>query len=103
MDRETLLARIKAALKTVHGDRLQGIIFYGSEARNASAEDSDIDVLVVLRGPIGVADDLACIDALYPLVLEQERPIHAICVDAAVYEAGEYPLYQNAKATGIVL
>jgi hypothetical protein len=36
-------------------------------------------------------------------VLEVERTIHAICVDVADYEAGEYPLYQNAKATGIVL
>jgi len=103
MDRESLLMTIKAALQTAYGSRLQGVVFYGSEAGSKATLDSDIDILVLLRGPAGVADDLASLEALYPLVLELERPIHAVCVDAVVYEAGEYPLYQNAKATGIVL
>lgn len=103
MDRESLLAKIKTVLRFAHGDRLEGIVFYGSEATDTASEDSDMDILVLLRGPVGAADDLASLDALYPLMLEAERPIHAICVDAAVYEAGEYPLYRNAKAAGVVL
>jgi hypothetical protein len=42
------------------------------------------------------------IDALYALVLALERPISAKPVDVAAYKAGEYPLYRNAKAEGIV-
>ena len=103
MDKESLLARIKVALQAAYAHRLQGIVLFGSEARKAARDDSDIDVLVLLSGPVTAADDLASLDALYPLVLEGERPIHAICVDAAVYEAGEFPLYADAKATGIVL
>jgi predicted nucleotidyltransferase len=103
VEKESLLARIKTLLQAAHGDRLAGIVIHGSEATDAASDDSDIDVLVLLRGPVGAADDLDSLDALYPLVLEADRPIHAVCVDAAVYNAGEFPLYQNAKATGIVL
>jgi len=50
MDRETPPARIKAALQSAHGGRLQGVVLYGSETGKTAREDSDIDV----RGVEGV-------------------------------------------------
>lgn len=79
------------------------MVFYGSEARGESQPDSDLDFLVLLDGPIAFGKDLrAIIDELYPMVLDLERPIHAIPVDFAVYEAGEYALYRNAKREGVL-
>ncbi len=46
MDRGELLARIKSALCEAFGDRLKGVILFGSEARGDARPDSDIDVLV---------------------------------------------------------
>ena len=41
-------------------------------------KDSDIDLLVLLIGPVDHGkDSWTCIRALYPLVLDLERPIHA--------------------------
>lgn len=103
MDRERLLQRVNGALRSVHGDRLRGVVLYGSEARGEGTQDSDIDVLVLLRGPIELGRDIrANIDALYPLVLEVGRPIHARPVDAEAYEAGLFPLFRNAKREGIL-
>jgi predicted nucleotidyltransferase len=102
--RERLLERVKAALCETFGPRLKGVVLYGSEARGESAPDSDIDFLVLLEGPLEEPNDSwACINAVYPLVLESGRPIHAEPVDAAEYEAGEFPLYQNAKREGVSL
>jgi predicted nucleotidyltransferase len=104
MMRERLLERVKAALCETFGPRLKGVVLYGSEARGESAPDSDIDFLVLLEGPLEEPNDSwACINAVYPLVLESGRPIHAEPVDAAEYEAGEFPLYQNAKREGVSL
>ncbi len=79
MNKKELLHRIKRCLQPVYGDRLRGVVLYGSEARNEAEKDSDIDILVLLAGPV-----------------------HAKPVDAAVYEAAECPLYINAKEEGIV-
>jgi predicted nucleotidyltransferase len=51
LDTRTLLARIKSRLQAVYGDRLRGIVLYGSEARGESTPDSDVDILVLARRP----------------------------------------------------
>lgn len=99
---DDILRRIRACLAETFGQRLQKVILYGSEVRGEAEPDSDIDLLVLLDGPIDDHDDSwACINCLYPLVLELERPIHAKPVDVNVYDAQEWPLYQNVKQEGI--
>lgn len=103
MDRK-LLHRIKMLLEQAFGDRLQGVVLYGSEARGEATPESDIDILVLLTGPVQLGRDLrTIIHALYPLELEIERIIDATPVDVVVYEAGEFTLYRNAKREGIVI
>ena len=95
---------IKGALAGVFRSRLKGIVLYGSEARGDASADSDVDVLVLLDGaPDDPADSWACIDALYPLVLEYGRPIHAEPVAMAAYESQEFPLYLSAAREGVTL
>lgn len=103
MQRDEFLRGVKSILQGAFGDRLRGIVLYGSEARGEAQPDSDIDLLVLLEGPVKRWEDSGtCIDALYPLVLELERPIHAKPVDAASYQAQDLPLYRNVKREGIV-
>jgi len=104
MNREELLNRIKDRLQDAYGDRLQGVILYGSEARGDAEPDSDIDLLVLLRGPIALWNDIRTnVHALYDLQLEVIRPIHAMPVDVKAFRAGEYALYRNVKKEGISL
>ena len=101
MERSELLSRVKSILQQAFGERLRGVILYGSEARGTAEPDSDIDLLVLLDGPVTWDDSKTSIHALYPLVLESERLIHAVEVDAAEYEAQEWPLYRMVKSEGI--
>lgn len=104
MNAGRLRQRIGEALQRAYGERLRGAILYGSEARGEATEESDVDVLVLLRGPVELGRDIrASIDALYPLVLELERPIHAQPVDVEAYEAGAFSLFRRAKTEGIRL
>ncbi len=74
LDTSTLLARIKACLQAVYGDRLRGVVLYGSEARGEATPDSDVDILVLLAGPVALGQELrTIIAALYPLPLEVDR------------------------------
>ena len=104
MDREKLLNQIKHRLKDAYGDRLQGVVLYGSEAREEAEPDSDIDLLVLLRGPIELWNDIRTnVHALYDLQLEVIRLIHAMPVDMEIFQAGEYALYRNARREGIFI
>jgi predicted nucleotidyltransferase len=104
MTREELLSDIKARLQRAHGERLQGVILYGSEARGEAAEDSDLDLMVLLKGPVELGEDLRTnVDALYELEGELLRSLHAMPVDIEAFNAGEYALYRNAKKEGIWL
>jgi predicted nucleotidyltransferase len=103
MQRDELLRRVKSSLQKAFGDRLRGVILYGSEARGTAEPDSDIDLLVLLEGPVTWDDSKKSIHVLYPLVLEIERPIHAMEVDKAEYEAQEWPLYRMVKAEGVAV
>jgi predicted nucleotidyltransferase len=97
------LTNIRQRLLKAHGQRLRGVVLYGSEVRGEARPDSDIDVLVLLEGPIDYGRDVRTnIDALYDLFLALERPISAKPVDMAAYQTAAYPLYRNAKAEGIL-
>jgi predicted nucleotidyltransferase len=102
LDTSMLLARIKSRLQTVYGDRLRGVVLYGSEARGEATSDSDVDILVLLVGPVMLGQELyKIIEALYPLQLEMNRVLEAFPVDEADYLRGEYAWYRNAQKEGI--
>ena len=48
----SLLADLRAALGDLYGDRLVELLLYGSQARGDTHAESDVDVLVVLDGPV---------------------------------------------------
>lgn len=102
MDSAQLRKLVKDGLQDAFGKRLRGVILYGSEVRGEAQPDSDIDFLVLLEGPTDHWEDsLTCINALYDLVLEIERPIHAKPVDVALYELQQSPLHQMVRREGI--
>ena len=47
-----VLAEYRARLDEIYGDRLERLVLFGSRARGDAEPDSDIDVMIVLRGPL---------------------------------------------------
>jgi predicted nucleotidyltransferase len=56
------LKELKQGLWSVYGRRLRGVYLYGSYARGDFDAKSDVDVLVVLGGPIEPGDEIARIN-----------------------------------------
>ncbi len=80
------------------------IFLFGSEARGESIPDSDIDIMVILNGPVCfMLEYRRIIDALYDLILESGRIIDVTPVEKQKYEAGEFALYRNARQEGVLL
>jgi len=48
----TILQHLRSRLQALYGDRFTGVMLYGSHAREEASSESDIDVLIVLKGPV---------------------------------------------------
>jgi predicted nucleotidyltransferase len=100
----TVLKRIRETLEDLYGERLKGTVLYGSRARGDFSEDSDIDLLVLLEGPVDFGAELrAVVDALYDLQLEISISIEALPVDVESFESRRWPLFQEASEEGVRL
>lgn len=103
MEKSLLLARLKKAIvERMGADRFRGVLLFGSEARSTATENSDIDVLVLLTGPVHFGSDLQeVITATYSIQLEIDRGIHFFVADIKDYESADFSLYRTIKSEGI--
>jgi len=99
---EHLLPQIRNLLKKIYGDRLVGIILYGSFARNNATEDSDIDIAVVLKGKVNKVKEIDRIgEALYNLMLETDELISIYPLSDEEIRNSTWPLYHYIRTEGI--
>ena len=98
------LDEFRPRLARAFGTRLRDVILFGSRARGDHRPDSDLDLFVVLDGPLRLSHDIdTAVEALYPIQLQVDFPIHALPADAARYESGDRLLYRNVRKDGIRL
>jgi predicted nucleotidyltransferase len=103
MEINVVLKSLKDIISECIGqERLQGVMLFGSEARSTATMTSDIDIMVLLKGPINYGQDLwNIISATYTIQLEIERCLHFILADIEEYNSGEFSLYRIIKNEGI--
>ncbi len=99
-----ILREVKAKLEAIYGDRLRGIVLYGSWARGEATDGSDIDLLILLDN---VQDPVSELDMyssdIYEIDLKHDVVISTVPVDADDFATGELPLYVCARGEGIAL
>lgn len=91
-------------LEAMYGDQLVRVVLYGSQARDEAHRDSDVDVLVVLRGPFNLYAEMKRLTCLQLDLFEQYREDIAFQpFEEQVYEDHTHPLMMNVHAEGIEL
>ncbi|MCX5770780.1 MAG: nucleotidyltransferase domain-containing protein [Candidatus Hydrogenedentes bacterium] len=99
---QELLQDCKARLAAHYGDRLKGLILYGSMARADADPESDIDLLVLLGEPFEYFVELeAVVDLLYDVQLGADRYLSVRPASARDFETGRIQLYRNARKEGV--
>jgi predicted nucleotidyltransferase len=97
-----ILNKCKTILENNYKAQFNGLVLYGSMARNQANLASDIDLLVLLNQPFDYFQELrTIIDLLYPVQLESEQLISAKPASSKEFEYGVIQLYRNAKREGI--
>ena len=97
----TVVQKCKHILEKDYRDRFQGLVLYGSTAREQDDPSSDIDLLVLLGQPFDFFRELRhIVDLLYDIQLESDRLISAKPAAVETFDRGELQLYRNARHEG---
>ena len=101
---KTILSEVKIELKELYKDCLVDIILYGSYARGDYNENSDIDLLVVLKSieTAGKETD-KIVDAIYDISLKYNTLISVVPVSYDDYKSINSPLLLNVRQEGVLV
>jgi predicted nucleotidyltransferase len=85
-----VVLKLEDRLKALYGDRFRGLLLYGSYARGDAQEGSDIDLLLLLEGPVDTAREILHLQPLkWPLSLEATLVLSVMPVSIAAFERAE--------------
>jgi len=101
---KSALEEFKKALAELYGDRLRGIYLYGSYARGAADEDSDVDVVLVLTGEVNPYREIDRFsEALSDICLRHDVLIAAYPIPEVWLRERKSSLFENIRREGILL
>jgi predicted nucleotidyltransferase len=95
---------LKSGLVRIYADELKAVYLYGSYARGEAGPDSDIDVLVVLKGNFDYLEMLKrSEDFTISLCLENDVVISRAFVSEAEYKSKETPFLMNVRRDAVAV
>ncbi len=89
-------------LADLYGDRLKGVYLFGSHARGEAREDSDIDVAIVLEGPVNRRQESRRTSELTAaLSLRENCVLMPFFLSEEEYVTGPYAVFRNIASEGV--
>jgi predicted nucleotidyltransferase len=99
-----ILEQFRRGLERIYGARLAEVVLFGSQARNEAWSDSDIDVLVVLKGSVDPNLEIPRVSPLASgLSLRHDVVISCVYVSEEDFRADESPLLLNVRREGVTV
>jgi predicted nucleotidyltransferase len=97
-----ILGDLRQAFSRVLSDQLELMLLFGSRARGESRPDSDIDVLVVVRGSFDYGDLIRRTSPIVSaLSLENDVVISRAFVSKDRFEREDSPFLLNVRRDGV--
>lgn len=89
-DLAEVIAELRKGLEDLYGARFRDLLLYGSYARGDQREGSDVDLLVLLDGPVDTGREILRIEPVaWPLSLDHGLVLSVMPVSHQAYQKGE--------------
>lgn len=103
MEIKKVLEEFNAGVKKLYGNKLKEVILYGSWARGEATDDSDIDLLVVVKTDIIPGEEIdRMIDIITDINLKYGVLLSVYPVGEKNYMFVNSPLLLNVHKEGVV-
>lgn len=99
---QSLLTELRRRFEALYGPRLVRLMLFGSQARGDAEPGSDVDVLVVLEGPVRPGEEIRrSIKDVAELSLENNVVFSCVFVSRDRFENELSPLLINVRREGV--
>lgn len=101
---KAILAELRQHLVALYGERLVAVVLFGSQARGNATLDSDIDVMVVLKGEVWPGQEIERTGGIVAeLSLKSDVLLSTIFESEEEFRRNGSPLLINVRREGISL
>lgn len=85
-----VIRKLEDGLKALYGDRYRGLLLYGSYARGDAREGSDVDLLLLLEGPVDPVLEILHLEPVkWPLSLDADLALSVMPVSLEAFKRAE--------------
>ena len=106
MEREvqSVTSELRRRLQAVYGERLLKLMLFGSHARGDAEDGSDIDVLLVLKGPVSPCEEIErTVEHTADISLRHDVVVSCVFVSEDQFERERSPLLLNVRREGVAI
>lgn len=97
-----ILKGLQDEFSRILGEKLDSVLLFGSQARGDAKADSDVDVLVVIRGDFDYGDLIKqTSDVVSELSLQNDITISRVFISKEHFEHDQNPFLLNVRREGI--
>ncbi len=102
---QNFLKEVSSVTKKYYGDRLDKIVLYGSYARGEQHEESDVDLMIVLKDErVSASTEIFSFgNEVYGIGRNHGHLISILPTSIEKYSHSQMPVYYYARLEGIVI
>lgn len=97
-----VVAELRQGLQSLYGKRFRDLLLYGSYARGEADEGSDVDLLLLLEGPVETVKEIVRVQPVkWPLSLAADLVLSVMPVSFEAFQKAETSFLRNVRKEAV--